>query len=170
MFFWVFLRRQILVCRRFGTHCQVHLQRLDAEYEHFIFCIQPLKIDLTEGPETSANHNLTPRKYPKEHIQYSKHGESLKSRLRLVFKGLKTPCLMKSQNWNLLLLVSFEHWRQFPCIESLRESSCHGQATDNKHTFGTKIILKYRLRCEVPQIDVMGKEKSEPSRRIAHRK
>jgi hypothetical protein len=32
------------------------------------------------GSETSANHNLTPGKYPKEHIQYSKHGESLKSR------------------------------------------------------------------------------------------
>jgi hypothetical protein len=26
-------------------------------------------MDLTEGPETSANHNLTPGKYPKEHVQ-----------------------------------------------------------------------------------------------------
>jgi hypothetical protein len=41
---------------------------------------QPLKMELTEGSETSANHNLTPGKYPKEHIQYSKQGESLKSR------------------------------------------------------------------------------------------
>jgi hypothetical protein len=38
----------------------------------FIFYIQPLKMDLTEGSEMSANHNLTPGKYPKEHIQYSK--------------------------------------------------------------------------------------------------
>jgi hypothetical protein len=37
------------------------------------FHIQPLKMDLTEGSETSAKHNLTPGKYPKEHIQYSKH-------------------------------------------------------------------------------------------------
>jgi hypothetical protein len=37
-------------------------------------------MDLTEGSETSENHNLTPGKYPKENIQYSKHGESLKSR------------------------------------------------------------------------------------------
>jgi hypothetical protein len=38
-----------------------------------------------EGSETSENHNLTPGKYPKEHVQYSKHGESLKSRtFRLV--------------------------------------------------------------------------------------
>jgi hypothetical protein len=41
---------------------------------------QPLKMELTENSETSANHNLTPGKYPKEYIQYSKHGESLKSR------------------------------------------------------------------------------------------
>jgi hypothetical protein len=40
-----------------------------------------LKMELTEGSETSANHNLTRGKYPKEHIQYSKHGESLKSRI-----------------------------------------------------------------------------------------
>jgi hypothetical protein len=43
------------------------------------FHIQPLKMDLTEGSETSAKYNLTPRKYPKEHIQYSKYDESLKS-------------------------------------------------------------------------------------------
>jgi hypothetical protein len=45
------------------------------------FKIQPLKIDLTEGSETSAKYNLTPGKYPKEHIQYSEHGESFKSRI-----------------------------------------------------------------------------------------
>ena len=41
--------------------------------------IQPLKMELTQGSETSANYNLTPGKYPKEYIQYSNHGESLKS-------------------------------------------------------------------------------------------
>jgi hypothetical protein len=39
-----------------------------------------LKMDLTERSETSAKHNLTPGKYPKENIQDSEHGESLKSR------------------------------------------------------------------------------------------
>jgi hypothetical protein len=38
-------------------------------------------MELTEGSETSANYNLTPGKYPKEQIHYSKHGESLKSRI-----------------------------------------------------------------------------------------
>ena len=36
-------------------------------------------MELTQGSETSANYNLTPGKYPKEYIQYSNHGESLKS-------------------------------------------------------------------------------------------
>jgi hypothetical protein len=35
-------------------------------------------MELTEGSETSANHNLTPGKYPKERIEYSKYGESIK--------------------------------------------------------------------------------------------
>jgi hypothetical protein len=35
----------------------------------FGFFIQPLKMDLTEGSETSAKLNLTPGKYPKENIQ-----------------------------------------------------------------------------------------------------
>jgi hypothetical protein len=33
IFFWVFPRRQIVFCQRFGTLCQVHLQRLDVDYE-----------------------------------------------------------------------------------------------------------------------------------------
>ena len=37
-------------------------------------------MELIEGSETSAD-NRTPGKYPKEYIQYSKHGESLKSRI-----------------------------------------------------------------------------------------
>jgi len=45
-----------------------------------VLYIQPLKMELIEGSETSANHNRTPGKYPKEYTQYSKHGESLKSR------------------------------------------------------------------------------------------
>jgi len=28
-------------------------------------------MELTEGSETSANYNLTPKKYPKEHILYN---------------------------------------------------------------------------------------------------
>ena len=49
--FWVFPRRPIVVCRRFGTLYQFHLQGL--------------KMELIEGSETSANHNRTPGKYPK---------------------------------------------------------------------------------------------------------
>jgi len=47
---------------------------------YFILDIQPLKMELIVCSETSANHNRTPGKYPKEYIQDSKHGKSLKSR------------------------------------------------------------------------------------------
>ena len=53
---WVFPRRPIVVCRRFGTLYQFHQ-------------FQPLKMGLIEGSETSVNHNRTPGKYPKEYIQ-----------------------------------------------------------------------------------------------------
>jgi hypothetical protein len=33
MFFWVYPRRQYVVCRRFGTLYQFHLQRLEVEVE-----------------------------------------------------------------------------------------------------------------------------------------
>jgi hypothetical protein len=33
VFLWVFPRRQIVICRRFGTLCQFHLQRLGVEYD-----------------------------------------------------------------------------------------------------------------------------------------
>jgi hypothetical protein len=38
-------------------------------FSSFIFFIKPLKMDLTEGSETSAQLILTPGKYPKESIQ-----------------------------------------------------------------------------------------------------
>ena len=70
VFFWVFPRRPIVVCRRFGTLYQFHLQGLDIKYAvYFILYIQPLKMELIEGSEKSTNHNRTPGKYPKEYIQ-----------------------------------------------------------------------------------------------------
>jgi hypothetical protein len=43
-----------------------------------------LKMDLTQGSETSAKLNLTPWRHPKEHIHDSEHGENLKSRVYFV--------------------------------------------------------------------------------------
>jgi hypothetical protein len=42
---------------------------------------KPLKMDLTEGSETSANINQTPGNHPKFDTVNTEHGESLKSRL-----------------------------------------------------------------------------------------
>jgi len=78
IFFWVFPWRQIVVGRRFGTLYQFHLQRLGVQCTVYT---QPLKMELIQGSETSANYNLTLGKYPEENIQYSNHGESLKSRI-----------------------------------------------------------------------------------------
>jgi hypothetical protein len=63
-------------------------------------------MELIEGSETSANHNRTPGKYPKEYIQDSKHGESLKSRnsVRVKFMEsalwsiLDTPCWLEAMS------------------------------------------------------------------------
>jgi hypothetical protein len=90
VFFWVSPRRQILVSRRFETLCQFYLQGLH---------IQPLKMERTLGTAPSANQNLTRGRYPKEHTQYSRHGESLKSSK---LSGEHTPrhCCWKS-SWFL---------------------------------------------------------------------
>jgi hypothetical protein len=62
----------------FGYFPGVKLSFADVSEELFI---KPLKMDMAEGSETSAKHNLTPGKYRKEHIIYSERGESLKSRI-----------------------------------------------------------------------------------------
>ena len=52
------------------------------EYEYgvyFILHIQPMKMEHIECSETLAYIIQTPGKYPKEYVQDSKHGESLKS-------------------------------------------------------------------------------------------
>ena len=80
IFPWRWNWRPIVVCRRFGTLYQFHL---------------PLKMELIEGSETSANHNRTPGKYPKEYIKESEHGESLKSRQHCLFYEIpaRTSCV-----------------------------------------------------------------------------
>ena len=60
-------------------------------------------MELIHGSETSAYHILTPGKCPKEHIQYSNHGESLKSTVRnTVNTGTHNACraLMRSRALN----------------------------------------------------------------------
>ena len=92
VFFWVFPRRLIVVCLRFGTLYQFHLHGLGMKYEvYFILHIQPLKLEQIECSETSVNHNKTPGKHPKEYRQDPKHGESLKSRIWKVFSDTRVP-------------------------------------------------------------------------------
>jgi hypothetical protein len=60
--------------RRFGTLCQFHVHK-------WCELTPPLKIEMTERFETSANKIHTLENQPKESIQHSEHGESLKSRI-----------------------------------------------------------------------------------------
>ena len=54
---------------------------------HFSFLVHsthiylPMKMEKTECSETSAYKLQTPGYYPKESIQHTEHGESLKSRM-----------------------------------------------------------------------------------------
>jgi len=62
---------------------------------------KPLKMEQIKCSETSAFNNQTPGKCPKDDTQYSKHGESLKSRKVLVY--LHIIHLLKSS-------TCFEHY------------------------------------------------------------
>jgi len=66
-------------------------------------------MELIEGSKTSANHNLTPGRYPKEHIQHSRHGKSLKSRILHLYgedTAIHIRCLEKLRIKKTALLSS----------------------------------------------------------------
>jgi hypothetical protein len=55
--------------------------------------IKPLKMDLTEGSETSANINQTPGNHSKVDMLSTEHGESLKSGITQVCQSPYGPDL-----------------------------------------------------------------------------
>jgi len=63
-FFWLIPRRLNFICQRFGTLFRLHR-----------------RVEQTECSETSAYKILAPGDCPEESIQYSEHGESLKSHM-----------------------------------------------------------------------------------------
>jgi hypothetical protein len=67
-----------------------------------VLFINPLKMDLSEGSETSGKFDLTPGETPKENTQDSEHGETLKSRSkRLPTYG----CLLTFKTVMILMAV-----------------------------------------------------------------
>ena len=66
------------VCRR-GFQAELRIR--PSSLFMLFGCISISMASLIQGSETSANYNLMPGKYPEENIQYSNHGESLKSRI-----------------------------------------------------------------------------------------
>jgi len=72
-FFWVITRRLEFICQRFRTLCLFHLHK--QVYTHIYL---PMKMEQTEHSETLAYELQTPGNYPKESIQHTEHGKSLK--------------------------------------------------------------------------------------------
>ena len=105
---------------------------------HLTVYIQPLKMELTQGSETSANYNLTPRKYPKEYVQYSNHGESLKSRKRALSLHLYVRCL------SCLIMPSVSHQRE---ITSNEEGQMMFLGDDMLQSVLYRVSLSFRLCC-----------------------
>ena len=67
-------------------------------------CICSMKMEQMECSETSTYIIQTPGNYPKENIIYSEHGESLKSRMKLVTTEFKSGGLHEKHvvaTWNL---------------------------------------------------------------------
>ena len=59
MFFWVFPRRQYVICRRFGTMYQFQLQRLEVDY------FPPLKMELIHGFRNVGKLHIDAGEIPK---------------------------------------------------------------------------------------------------------
>ena len=87
-FFWMIPRRLNFIRRRFRTLCLFHLHRqVGACLVHSTRTYLHMKMEQTECSETSAYKIQTPGNHPKESIQHSGHGESLKSRLPISVKN-----------------------------------------------------------------------------------
>jgi len=94
VFFLFFIPRRLnFMCRRFGTLCSVFI----CGVSRIFLLTPPMKTEQTECSETSVYKIQAPGNNPKERIQYSEHGESLKSRIYEIItnfgKSLSVYCL-----------------------------------------------------------------------------
>ena len=104
VFFWVFPRRPIVVCRRFGTLYQFHLQGLDVKYE----VIHTLHPALEDGTDTGYRNVGKPQsdagEIPKRiHIRF-------KTWRKFEIKGIYYPY---TTSVKLDKLLSYKEWRRW---------------------------------------------------------
>ena len=85
--------------------------------------IQPLKMEPTEGSETSANYNRTPGKYPKEYIQH------------IICSNTK----IRSQEYSPMLTRG--HYTRKSISERYRYTMTLSEITDRCNTGSVKIAL-----------------------------
>jgi len=83
--FWAIPRRLNFMCRRFGTLCPIFIGRANKKNNRDVPVILPAYNNYEDGTkcsETSAHKIQKPGNHPKETMQHSEHGESLKSRIK----------------------------------------------------------------------------------------
>ena len=84
-----------------SEHCPFHLHRqVDV----------PMKMEQTECSETSAYKLQTLGNYPKESIQHTEHGESLKSRICCFLVSLQVPDIFMYEVCKHIVSTSFYLW------------------------------------------------------------
>ena len=117
------------------------------------------------GCKTSANYNLTPGKYPKEYIQYSNHGKSLKSRSYEVycFYHCTYGCMFcmllfnfVSYVFSLLCLCILIVMYVLFCIFCFHRASWHSSATL------TEVLLCFFISCKANARVYLAKTRHGP--------
>ena len=132
-FFWVITRRLDFICWRFGTLCLFHLHRqVD---------VSRMKLGYEK---TSAYKIQTPGNYPKESIQHTEQGESLKLRTHKIL-----------QHWHKILQKNWQEttirliWVRHLEIMAKRCYKKKG-STDRQHSHSYSMFMYH---CDVTHKD-----------------
>ena len=88
----------IPVTRIFAEQCIIHIYL-------------QTKMEQTECSETSAYKILTPGNYPKESIQHTEHGESLKLKMRIKLSKTRFGCGTIVRNFSGVCRAQHHEWR-----------------------------------------------------------
>ena len=81
-----------------------------------------MKMEETEGSETSAYKIQTPENYPEVNIQHTEHGESLKSRILEIYLTT-SPKIYAVFRWYFIIWVISQNQASFCKTASFRPST-----------------------------------------------
>jgi hypothetical protein len=119
MFFWVFPRRQFVVCWRFGTMCQFHLQRLEVDCHSLLQASE-------DGTDTWFRNvgklQIDTREVPKRTYTIFKS----RRKLEILWIHLFSTSLIRNGRikWNMYVIVHVRIYHA--CIGTLVLAVCNG--------------------------------------------